>query len=838
MPIKKVVLLSVLYQLASTRNLIKYLKRRYSHQIVQNLNAVLKLKGKHVRAVENVAFLEKCLEFFVVPLYISRRVKKTKAKRSWPIERALLRDEINQHKDLIGITRQNYHQALPTTLQQLSFFDRLRFCKLLNENAVRTEHQMRFKKNKNLLELRKLQLGLGELNYNTIINLSGEDLTEAQMEVLCRGLKYGVPSKPSPVLIESEFELCWQQIDRLTPVSEDKKQDCKTGLADISRRYAKEKVDRSGFPLNSNHFHAIRELKKNRDLVITRPDKGSGVVLLKRSDYLAKMRTILSNEKKFIELGTMEENDNTLQQERALQAFLLRAHKAGHLTREVYERIRPSGTNRPRMYGVPKVHKPEVPLRPILSMSNAPQHAMAKWLMEILNPVVNKFAEHTIRDTFEFCDNIEHFQGEHDSTSTFMCSFDIESLFTNIPLTETINICLDTLYRDDNISPPTIPESLLKKMLVKATTEVEFSLDNTMYRQIDGVAMGSPLGPVLANIFVGYCETKVDPSQWPLLYDRFVDDTFAIFNSESESKDFFSLLNGLHPGLRFTVENELNGELPFMDVLVQRKDDALLKSVYRKPTFTGLYTRWDSFSPTNRKINLIKSLTSRAVKICSKSTLAQEINNLKTLFAKNGYPTEVVNRTIQMEIDRHEKNAITKASNADDTRSKFVVLRLPWLGQVSNRYRKQVVDVISDSYPQVQPRVVFTTTPNFNGRAKDVLPTTSRSQIVYEFTCSCGLTYVGKTTQCLSVRIDQHIPRKILDSTPDLRKHRADSAITRHLKENPDCISKALPTKAFRILVQARSKPQLDVLEALFIKRLAPHLCNQKDYVQHLTLTC
>lgn len=86
-------------------------------------------------------------------------------------------------------------------------------------------------------------------------------------------------------------------------------------------------------------------------------------------------------------------------------------------------------------------------------------------------------------------------------SQTFMCSFDVVSLFMNIPASETFQICLNALYRDDDIPTPGIPEDVLLKMLKKATTEVEFSFANIMYRQIDGVAMSSPLALVLANIF-------------------------------------------------------------------------------------------------------------------------------------------------------------------------------------------------------------------------------------------------------------------------------------------------------------------------------------------------
>ena len=141
-----------------------------------------------------------------------------------------------------------------------------------------------------------------------------------------------------------------------------------------------------------------------------------------------------------------------------------------------------------------------------------------------------------------------------DSDQTFLCSFDISSLFTNIPLGETIQICADSLY-ESNLTPPIMDKDFFIELMNNATTSVEFSFNNKMYKQIDGVAMGSPLGPALANIFVRYQEEKlfIDNNQ-PLIYFKFADDTFAMFEDKfNNCKQFLKQLNSLHQSLTFRL---------------------------------------------------------------------------------------------------------------------------------------------------------------------------------------------------------------------------------------------------------------------------------------------
>ena len=117
---------------------------------------------------------------------------------------------------------------------------------------------------------------------------------------------------------------------------------------------------------------------------------------------------------------------------------------------------------------------------------------------------------------------------------------------------------------------------------------------------------------------------------------------FVIFGSELECDRFRVNLNQLHPALKFTVEKEENNSLNFLDVSVEKGGTGFLTSIYRKPTFTGQYIRWNSFSPKARKINLIKTLVNRALIICSKTKLDSKLDTIKQLLIDKGYPEDVL----------------------------------------------------------------------------------------------------------------------------------------------------------------------------------------------------
>ena len=163
--------------------------------------------------------------------------------------------------------------------------------------------------------------------------------------------------------------------------------------------------------------------------------------------------------------------------------------------------------------------------------------------------------------------------------------------------------------------PAPFPRNIFIELMEMATSTVEFSFNDTMHCQIDGVAMSSPLGLALADI---YYETELFQAiPKPEVYYRYMDDTFVVCNNEDHCDVFLDRLNFLHPSLRFTMEKESYSSLAFLDVLVEKGSSKFITSVYLKPTFTGQYIRWNSFNPRKRKTNLILTLTHRALIICS-----------------------------------------------------------------------------------------------------------------------------------------------------------------------------------------------------------------------------
>ena len=348
--------------------------------------------------------------------------------------------------------------------------------------------------------------------------------------------------------------------------------------------------------------------------------------------------------------------------------------------------------------------------------------------------------------------------------------------------------------------------------------------------------MGSPLGQSLANIYVGYYEQRLFQTvKLPTMYLRYVDDTFVLLEDENHRDDFHHALNQLHPGLQFTCETERETRLPFLDVLIEKLGNRYITSVYRKPTFTGQYVRWDSFCEKRRKKNLIKTLAHRALMICSTEKLADEIDYIKKTLAENGYPDRVISQVLKSKLNVDETHNSSQRPSPPRVEAKPVYLRLPYVGAASANFSKTIKEAVSRCYVDVPVRIIFKSRPILPAAPKDVLPTHIKSNLIYQYLCHCKSAYVGRTSRRLRERINEHIPKYIKNISATLNGRKPSSSIAKHLVESPDC-RRHYNDDQFSVLAYGRSDFHLSVLEALHIMGKDPDLCRQKKFVYTLLL--
>jgi len=328
--------------------------------------------------------------------------------------------------------------------------------------------------------------------------------------------------------------------------------------------------------------------------------------------------------------------------------------------------------------------------------------------------------------------------------------------------------------------------------------------------------MGSPLGPVLANIFMCHFEEKwvFNASVRPSFWYRYVDDTFTMFDSKDTAKEFLRYLNSRHNSIKFTIEFEQDNEISFLDILVKRcPDNSFMTSVYRKKTFTGLYTKWDSFTPRKYKINLIRTLTYRCFRICSSASLLHSaIQDLRKLLLQNGYPQGIITYNVNDVLNRHRNKPDTPVSTVP---KKDVIILLPYLGFSNVQITKRLKSCVSNFYSFVNLKIIFQNTRRIKSffPYKDRLNRSQRSKVIYKAGCwNCNDVYIGKTKRRLHDRKTEHF--KALTKSDHL------SAIADHIITTGHNIK----WDHFDILASGKTDLHCKIKETLFIQELQPSL--------------
>ena len=507
-----------------------------------------------------------------------------------------------------------------------------------------------------------------------------------------------------------------------------------------------------------------------------------------------------------------------------INKFLLKLKKQEVLSDDQYKRLHVTGSGPGILYGQPKIHKRDFctkfQCRPILAAYNLASYKIAKFIVPLLSNLTTN--QYTILNSTEFSSKISSIPN---ADKLYMTSLDIESLFTNIPLHETIEICITKLFPNPTTMFHGFSKLLFKTLLEHSVLNSFFIFDNNYYQQTEGMGMGSPLGPTFANIFMCHFETiwlNNCPSQFkPVHYFRYLDDTFVLFKDQTHSDLFHNYLNNQHSSIKFTIETENNNSLPFLDVTVERHSTYFSTSVFRKASFSGLGTSFFSYCCKMFKTNGILTLLHRAYNVCSSpSSFREEVSFLRSFFHNNGFPHQVFNS----QLERFLSSKLDFQLAFSTVPKKTVYFVIPYFGHKSVLFTKHLSKLISEHFTHLDPKIILLNNYTINNifMYKDSLPKLLRSSLVYLYSCpqNCGSAYVGSTLRTLHTRISEHKGSSCRTGRPLASP--PQSAIRHHSEQ---CNGGGpVPTGNFDILASVKNSIDLRIVESLYIHKKKPNL--------------
>ena len=258
--------------------------------------------------------------------------------------------------------------------------------------------------------------------------------------------------------------------------------------------------------------------------------------------------------------------------------------------------------------------------------------------------------------------------------------------------------------------------------------------------------MGSPLSPLLANLYMEYFETILLPPIKPpnMVWYRYVDDIFSYWDEKwGNFNDFLARLNSLVPSIKFKCEWEKDDCLPFLDILIMRKHNRYVFTVYRKPTFSISYIHFLSYHDNKIKIGVACNLFLRALRICSTEFLEEELNNIRQHLTYLKYPEYIIEKATNK-----AKSIFYRGKSNSEFQNPQNKIILPYTKSIS-----RIPEVLGKNNPIVfsYPRSVGSSVINVYQNKKEV------TAGVYNIPCkACDRSYYGQTGRSINQRILEH----------------------------------------------------------------------------------
>lgn len=544
-------------------------------------------------------------------------------------------------------------------------------------------------------------------------------------------------------------------------------------------------------------------LKQHPDILVTSADKGKVTVLMSKMDYDAKMRVLLDEKSTY----QIIEDDPTKKIEGRCNRLILKWKRLLIITEEEATKLTRYNSICSRIYGKPKIHKANAPLRPIVSMVDSPTYNLSKMFATIIKNVTGKTGR-SVKNAYELKTEVKNITVPK---GYILVSLDVVSLFTKIPK-ELVYQCIKDRW--SSIEPFTkLPLDEFLNGLQLVMENCVFQYKEVIYQQIFGSPMGSPGSPCFADLVMESLEEVVIkklPFKLPF-YFRYVDDIITAIPKDKvmETKDIF---NSFNENIQFTIEVENNNRIAFLDIwLIRTENGTITTDWYHKETWSGRYLHFDSELPFNYKRNTIKILADKVLKLADTEFHHKNFKLIEEVLLQNKYPKTLIWNTIRNVVET--KNSNSEKGNPEAT-VKYVAI--PY---VKGLFEK-IVPIFKDTTKKIVGKGGNNLHRSIFTRVKDKVPTMEKSHVVYKIPCNCEECYVGETRNRVRTREDGHK----YNITAENKSH---SALCKHVLESRP---KHEPQwNNVEIMFQERNQKARQIKEMIAIKRTKNNMNKKTD---------
>ena len=733
-----------------TPDIINNLK---SASVAEQARLYIKFTKLHRVAVQNVWFNQQCKRQNIIPNYInirsntfdrSARLAIRKAQSVWLDAESRrwfkIRDNLKLHIKIL-------HTELVFHLHPVEF-------DLLDQKArdlaSHTAHEKRLSQLRKINRLIQDQRGTtvvrhgrGERNndhsvlgghsfYPRVQNLTNIEFSNNEMSFLENGLKYNVQPKITSPLVEEvavdiEVAACLSRKDNM-----------------VKSLLASELKKIKHTPLGGSDLRTLKSIRtkvRDNDLVVTKADKGNTIVVLNRDSYNTKVNNVIQSSDFEVLNSDPTAKYNAAVKKAVGQCRFLFSNEAQK------GNIAPMNPQALVLYGLPKIHKDNVPIRPVVSYMGCPAYKLAKILNRELRQRLHFKPKYSLQNTLDLVNKIKDVALP---THSLLLSLDVDSMFTNIPSEETLGILSDLMERR-RLHPEERDELLgLTRICMQQNY---FKFNNTYYRQREGLAMGSPLSPLMADVFMDEFErTHIVGNSNIIYYYRYVDDIIICWTgSRQELLDFVQNLNNCHNKIKFKLELEQNNSINFLDLTITREHCRHEFEIYRKPTYTNVVIPATSCHPWQHKLAAFHSYVNRLMTVpLSPQSFKKELHTIYSIALANGYSRQMVDSLVNKKVRREVRDllyAVPPQHEVHHYRSSLLYIG-PESDKLARMLRNNDIHVAFRTNNTIRRAIC---------NAKEGTDIERKSG-VYKLVCDgCNGCYVGQTGRSFITRYKEHI---------------------------------------------------------------------------------